>query len=297
MTDIEARRKADEERKALDAYLGKNIRLEKPTSSLMKSTSEWLNHPIIREVLPIWLLRKNGPDFPVEADHTLGLSPAFDQVIPPARVSELIEEERRINTEFDAWIAEGFVSTYTNEDFFQYEPGTVGGIIAYQIREHGFDLTLGVGNEVPKNLTSYDYWKLRSRQSHDFEHILTGGQFNSLGEVAITWSRVANQTRHLSPDLAAAVNPYQAFAGLRMVTRAMLHYPETLLPTLRCLEQGIAVGIASPPFWFMKWEEVFHMTPADARVHFGVPPVEEVDTHREAILFRQDPEDIALAAE
>ena len=63
---------ADKERAALDAYLGKNIRLEAPTSSLMKSTSEWLNHPIIREVLPIWLLRKNGPDFPVEADHRFG---------------------------------------------------------------------------------------------------------------------------------------------------------------------------------------------------------------------------------
>ena len=288
---------ADKERAALDAYLGKNIRLEAPTSSLMKSTSEWLNHPIIREVIPIWLFRKNGPDFPVEADHTLGLSRAFDEVVPPSRVAELLEEERRINPEFDAWVNEGFVSTYDNEFFNQFEPGTVGGMIGYQIREHGFDLTLGVGNEIPEKMTTLEYWKIRTRQSHDFEHILTGGQFNSLGEVAITWARVANQSRHLSPELAGAVNPYQAFAGLRMVTRAMIHYPETLVPTLRCLEQGIAVGLASPPFWFMKWEEVFHMSPAEARQHFGVPAIEEVDTHHEAILFRQDPEDIALAAE
>ncbi len=288
---------ADKERAALDAYLGKNIRLEAPTSSLMKSTSEWLNHPIIREVLPIWLLRKNGPDFPVEADHTLGLSKAFDDVVPSARLAELLEEERRINPEFDAWVAEGFVSNYDNEHFNQYAPGTVGGMIGYQIREHGFDLTLGVGNQVPDNMTTLEYCKIRGRQSHDFEHILTGGQFNSLGEVAITFGRVANQARHLSPELAGAVNPYQAFAGLRMVTRSMIHYPETLVPTLRCLEQGIAVGLASPPFWFMKWEEVFHMTPAEARAHFGVPPITEVDTHHEAILFRQDPEDIAMAAE
>lgn len=297
MADLDVRRKADEERKALDAYLGKNIRLEPPTSSLMKSTSEWLNHPIIREVIPIWLLRKSGPDFPVEADHTLGLSSAFDQVIPPARLAELLEEERRINPAFDAWVSEGFVSTYDNEHFNQYAPGTVGGMIGYQIREHGFDLTLGAGIHVPENMTALEYWKVRTRQSHDFEHILTGGQFNSLGEVAVTWGRVANSARHLSPELAAAVNPYPAFAGLRMVTRAMIHYPETLVPTLRCLEQGIAVGLASAPFWFMKWEEVFHMTPAEARVHFGVPAIEEVDTHHEAILFRQDPEDIALAAE
>ncbi len=297
MPDLEAQRKANAEREALDAYLGKNIRLAAPTSSLMKSTSEWLNHPIIREVLPIWLLRKNGPDFPVEADHTLGLSKAFDEVVPQTRVAELLEEERRINPDFDAWIAEGFVSTYTNEDFFQYAPGTVGGLIAYQIREHGFDLTLGVGNDLPTEMTTMEYWKIRSRQSHDFEHILTGGQFNSLGEVAVTFGRVANQSRHLSAELAGAVNPYQAFAGLRMVTRAMIHYPETLVPTLECLQQGIAVGLASPPFWFFKWEEVFHMTPEEARAHFGVPAISEVDTHEEAIVFRQDPADLAQAAE
>lgn len=39
------------------------------------------------------------------------------------------------------------------------------------------------------------------------------------------------------------------------------------------------------------------MTPAEARMHFGVPAIEEVDTHHEAIVFRQDPEDIAMAAE
>lgn len=287
----------DEERAALDAYLGKNIRLGEPTSSLPLSTSEWLNNGKIREVLAIWLLRKNGPDFPVEADHTLGLSTAFNEVVPPEKVNALLDEERRKNPELDAWFREGFISTYDNEFFNQFAPGTVGGMIGHQIREHGFDLTLGVGNAIPKDMNSLAYWSIRGRQSHDFEHILTGGQFNSLGEVAITFGRVANQSRHLSPELAAAVNPYQAFAGLRMVTRAMLHYPETLTQTLRCLEQGIRVGRESPPFWFMKWEDVFHMTPDEARRHFGVPEIREVDTHHEAIVFREDPADLAQAAE
>lgn len=287
----------DKERQAIDAYLGKNIRLAQPTGSLPLSTSDWLNSGKIREVLAIWLLRKNGPDFPVEADHTLGLASAFSEIHPPEEVNALLERERKLNPELDAWFEEGFVSTYDNAFFDQFEPGTVGGMIGYQIREHGFDLTLGVGNAVPENMNSGQYWGLRGRQSHDFEHILCGGQFNSLGEVAITFGRVANQSRHLSPELAAAINPYQAFAGLRMVTRAMLHYPETLSQTLRCLEQGIHVGRESPPFWFMKWEDVFHMTPEQARAHFGVPAIEEVDTHREAILFREDADDLAQAAE
>ena len=55
----------------------------------------------------------------------------------------------------------------------------------------------------------------------------------------------------------------------------------------KALELAAATG--RPP--------VQQMTPAEARVHFGAPAIDEVDTHREAILFRQDPEDIALAAE
>src|SRR5690606_32377290 len=85
--------KEDDERKAIDAYLGKNIRRVEPNSSLLQSTSRWLNHGKVREVIPIWLLRKNGPDFPVEADHTLGLATAFSEVVPPAEVAALMEQE------------------------------------------------------------------------------------------------------------------------------------------------------------------------------------------------------------
>src|SRR5262245_47401556 len=51
----------------LEAYLGRNVNLTQSTSSLPQSSSKWLNNGKIRELLPIWLLRRNGPDFPVEA--------------------------------------------------------------------------------------------------------------------------------------------------------------------------------------------------------------------------------------
>ena len=287
----------DEERKAMDAYLGKNIRRVESGSSLLQSTSKWLNNGKIRELLPVWLLRKNGPDFPVEADHTLGMSTAFAEILPEAEVLALFEAEMAINPALDAWVKEGFVSTYRNADFLAYPPGTVGGLIGYQIREHGFDLTLGMGDKIPSNLTSLQYFKLRTRQAHDFEHIISGGQFNSLGEITITFARSANQSQHMSPKLASALNAYMAFAGLRMVTRSMLHYPETWVTALRCLEQGIQVGLASPPFWFFKWEEVFEMTPAEARRHFGVPETEFVESEQASVIFREDPPMLATAAE
>jgi len=287
----------DDDQKKMDAYLGKNIRKVEPTSSLLQSTSPWLNNGKIRELIAVWLLRKNGPDFPVEADHTLGMAAAFGEVLPDAEVLALFEAEMAIDPKLDAWVKEGFISTYQNEDFLSYPAGTVGGLIGHQIRAHGFDLTLGLGNRTPTGLNPLQYFRLRAGQAHDFEHIITGGQFNSLGEIAVTFGRAANQARHFSPKLASALNAYVTFAGLRMVTRSLLHYPQTWVTALRCLEQGIRVGLESPPFWSFKWEEVFEMTPAEARRHFGVPAIDFVESSADSVIFREDPPRLAEAAE
>ncbi|WP_181008335.1 Coq4 family protein [Sphingomonas montanisoli] len=289
--------KAEADRKILDSYLGAGVKRETTDSSLLISSSRYLNNPQIRDIIATWLLRKNGPDFPVEADHTLGLSTAMAQVNPAHETAALMEEERKINPAFDAWLKEGFISTYTNDDFHKYAPGTVGGIISKQIKERGFDIQLGLdlNNFDPSN--AYDYWRVRSRQTHDFEHIITGGQFNSLGEIPVIFGRTVNEATHLSPALASRLAAYTMFAGLRMISRSLLHYPETWPMAMRLLEQGIRVGRESPPFWFFRWEEVFHLTPAEARVHFGMPEAEEIECFREASIFREDPEMMALAAE
>ncbi len=269
-----------------EAYLGKNIRETECASSIPQSSSRWLNNAMVREVLPIWLLRKNGPDFPVEADHTLGLAAAFEQVLPEAEASALFMEELKINPALARHMEEGPAPTWSNEQFLEYLEGTVGGIMGHQIREHGFDLTLGMG-PVPDDLTPFQYFRRRARFVHDFEHIVTGGQFTSIGEIVVTMARVANMTEHLSPKLASAVNAYQTFSGLRMFTRALLHYPEAFATALKCMEQGINVGRSSPPFWEFRWEEVFAMTPADARRHFGMPEVDFIESMRDEAIFRE----------
>jgi ubiquinone biosynthesis protein Coq4 len=276
-----------EQPSGFEAYLGRNVRLVESTGSLLQSSSKWLNNGKIRELLPVWLLRRNGPDFPVEADHTLGMAAAFDDVLPEAEVLALFMEEMALNPGLAKWVEERFVSTWRNEDFLAYPAGTVGGIMGHQIREHGFDLTLGMGDIDWHALNPLQYFRRRSRQAHDFEHILTGGEFTSIGEIVVTMARVANLTEHLSPKLASALNAYQAFSGLRMVTRAMLHYPEAFATALKCVEQGVNVGRRSPPYWLFKWEEVFEMTPADARRHFGVPEVDFIESARDEAYFRE----------
>ena len=281
----------DDERAKLDAYLGKGVRQVETESSLLKSTSRWLNSSAIRDLVAIWLLRKNGPDFPVEADHTLGMAAAVAQVQPAAEVEALIAEERKINPGFDQFFKERFLSRYTNADFDQYAPGTVGGIMGRQIREFGFDLTLGRGDwsTVEAPVSDYEYWRLRNGQLHDFEHIASGGQFNSIGEIVVVFARMANHATHLSPKLAQALNVYLLFTGLRFFTRSLLHYPETWLKAVECVEQGLKVGRESKPIWTYRFEDVMHLTPERAREVLGVKGAYEVDSARESAIFREEP--------
>jgi ubiquinone biosynthesis protein COQ4 len=287
----------ENDKSAVSAYLGKNIRRTRSDSSLLASNSRWLNNSAVREILATWLLRKNGPDFPVEADHTLGMREATEKVIPPSEIEELMVEERRVNPAFDAFMGEGFFSRFRNEDFDQYAPGTFGGIIGRQIREFGFDLTLGVDmSKVERPTTNFAFWKLRTGQTHDFEHIAVGGQFNSIGEIVVIFAKAANTSMHVGPELASALNAYLLFSGMRMVSRSLLHYPQTWPKALECLEQGLRVGRASAPMYAYRYEDVFHLTPEAAREKLGVKHAHEVDSEQAAMIFREEAE-LATAAE
>jgi ubiquinone biosynthesis protein COQ4 len=287
----------ENDKSAVSAYLGKNIRRAQSDSSLLASSSRWLNNSAVREILATWLLRKNGPDFPVEADHTLGMREATEQVIPPSEIEELMIAERRVNPTFDAFMGEGFFSRFRNEDFDQYAPGSFGGIIGRQIREFGFDLTLGVDmSKVERPSTNFAYWKLRTGQTHDFEHIAVGGQFNSIGEIVVIFAKAANTSTHVGPELASALNAYLLFSGMRMVSRSLLHYPQTWPKALECLEQGLRVGRASAPMYAYRYEDVFHLTPAQAREKLGVKHAYDVDSEQAAMIFREEAA-LATAAE
>lgn len=279
-------------------YLARGVKIAPAQSSLLASTSPWLNHAVIRELLAVWLLRRNGPDFPVEADHTLGMREAFEQVQSPAAVEALFVEERKINPRLNDWFSEGFISTYGNDDFGTYAPGTVGGIIGAQIRDHGFDITLGRDwKNLPPPASNLEYWHRRNGQTHDLEHVIVGGQFNSIGELVGYFVRLSNLHKYLSPKLASAINAYMLFSAARMIFRAMLHYPETWLKVLECIEQGIKCGLASEPVWEIKYEELLHLTPAEARVKAGIREAYDVDTVEASASFREENLALPVAAE
>ena len=279
-------------------YLARGLMPVETDSSILISSSKYLNNPRLREWLAMILLRRNGPDVPPPAE-MYELLPILDSLRDFDAIEDMFTQERKVNPELDAWFSEGFISTYKIEDFQQYEPGSLGGIFYQQMTAGDYQIQITPWKE-PK--TQLQYYNLRSGQTHDFEHILCGGGFNFMGELVPYWYRLTNVPKHMrNPHLAAEVNMIQIFGSLRYTVRTMLHYPEVWPTAVNAIQRGMKVGQQSDALFMKKLETVFHLPLAEAREALGVRGVEEVDTSQEGAFWASDGETrlepIARAAE
>lgn len=263
-------------------YLLRGVNLLDTNSSVLISSSKYLNNARLREWLALILLRKNGPDYPPQAEmyELLGI---LDQLRDYDRIEQMFHDERKDNSALDAWFEEGFISRYTLHDFAQYEPGSLGGILYAEMTKGDYDLQIVPWTE-PK--TQLDYYNLRSGQTHDFEHILTGGGFNFMGELVPYWYRLTNVPRFIkNQELAAELNLIQLFGSLRYTVRTMLHYPQIWPTAVNSIQRGMKVGQESDALFMAKLEPCFHLPLEEARMALGVRGAVDVDTHRQGEIW------------
>jgi ubiquinone biosynthesis protein Coq4 len=278
-------------------YLSRNIKPVSTASSVLVSSSKYLNHPLIRDVVATWMLRRNGPDWPVEADHAMGLFGAIVSLQDDDHIESLFVAERKKNPRFDAWMEERYISKLNEEDFKKFPPGSCGAIMNRQIVEFGFKIQLGLAPDLLVHSNNYTYYKSRTPQIHDYEHIVTGGSFDSIGEIIPYFARQANLARHVSPELAAELNVHGVLGALRLVSRAGLHYHDIWPLVLDCVARGIRVGQQSEPYFMAKFEDVLHLPPVEARAALGIRGAEDIDSAAASRIFREDADEQAIAAE
>jgi len=266
-------------------YLMRSVAPVGTDSSVLVSSSKYLNSARLREWVATILLRRNGPDIPPPAEMH-----EFLQILHELRDYDAIEAmftaERKVNPALDAWFSEGFISTYAIEDFRGFAPGSLGGIFYRQMTEGDYRIQIVPWQE-PK--TQLDYYNLRSGQTHDFEHILCGGGFNFMGELVPYWCRLTNVPKHIrDPELAGEVNVIQIFGSLRYTVRTMLHYPQVWPTAVNAIQRGMRVGQLSDALFLKKLEDVFHLPLEEARAALGVRGAEDVDTSAEGAFWAAD---------
>jgi ubiquinone biosynthesis protein Coq4 len=263
-------------------FLG-GIRPIETESSTLVSSSKYLNEPAIREWLTTQFLRKNGPDVPPPSDTSNGLIPALARIRDYERLDRLIAEEKEKNPKFRAWLEHKPICRLTADDFARFAPGTLGEIYHRHVVDNGFALNLGW--TFPDMSSDREYILFRSGQLHDFDHILTGGGFNTLGELLPFFLRMTNLHPHMSAELAHELLPVHVFGGFRMVFRSALHYPETWLTVLDLMQRGFDIGLNSECQLMADLESAFPLPLDEARAALGVRGAQDVDTEAASRIF------------
>lgn len=252
--------------------------------SLLTSSSKYLNNARLREWIALICLRRNGPDLPPFAE-LREMMDVLTQLRDHDRVEYLFREERKINPALDQWFEEGFLSSPTTvADYQQYGPGSLGGTLFAQFAGK---------YEVEINKTQWDnthsqfeFFRRRQIQTHDFEHFLTGGSVDEIGELVPSWFRMTNIPRYIhDQELAAELLIINLLASLRYTVRTLLHYPQVWMDCVDAIQRGMHAGQASDAL-FMKRVEPYLALPLDeARAALGVRGVVERDTGRVSAIW------------
>jgi ubiquinone biosynthesis protein COQ4 len=272
-----------EEIQSNSSYFLGAIRHVATNSSLLVSSSKYLNDAQVRDWLVTQFLRRNGPDVPAYSDTSNGLIPALARLRDVEKLDRLIAEEKEKNPKFRAWLEKQPVCRHTKEDFAEYAPETFGGIYHRHVVAQGYLMNLGW--KIPDVMSDREYILFRSGQMHDFEHILTGGGFNTLGELLPLFLRLSNFHAHFSLDLASELFPLYVFAGVRMVMRSALHYPETWPTVLDLIQRGLHIGQNSECLLMAEIESAFHLPLDEARRALGVVGAVDIDTEAASRIF------------
>lgn len=243
----------------------------KTESSVLVSSSRWLNDGRVREWISTENLRRNGHDYPLLYGLPT-LMQAVDEVRDVEDAERLVADERRRNPAFDRWLNEGFVSTYSKDDLKAYPEGSIGRQLFEYMDE--FDLSPELNSRILDNpdwkpANTLDYWNLRMGQTHDAYHILGEVGFGSVAEYFITGVITGNVFRHLGAELAGALMTVNTLIMFPWMTRTMLHYPGAWPDLWRNLSYGYEVGQQSDMLFTSKFEDIMHLTPADARAALG----------------------------
>ncbi|TZG29383.1 Coq4 family protein [Sphingomonas montanisoli] len=263
-------------------YLMTRVKTPETRSSVLISSSPFLNHAGLRDWVATHYLRKNGPDRGNEGDTADGLIPALNSMTDVPKIERLIDEEREKNPAFRDWVDEAYIAPHSADFFKGYPEGSFGHRY-WSVIDGGYQPNLAREMIVPKS--RYEFIRFRFGQIHDFEHLIAGGGFNTLGELMPYFVRLSNVHRHLSSELAGELTRFYVLGGYRFPVRAGLHYPQIYMTVLELQMRGIRIGLESDPIFMAKFEDVLHLPLPEARAALGVRHAEDLDTEEASRIF------------
>lgn len=264
-------------------YLQRGRQKVETTSSVLISSSKYMNDFRIREWVMTQCLKRNGRDYPV----TYGIPSLIDavrEVQDHERIEELFNEARRGWPEFDKWLDERWLARLTRDDMASCPEGSVGGIWYKWLASAGMQVDI-IPTFEPRS--GFEYFFLRGVQVHDIMHILSGGGFDGIGEIMPAFLKYGNLFRHFTPELAGLLNVQNTLLTIPMFMRGPLHYPELTLRMFELSHYAMKVGEQSDALFLPRYEDWLDLPLEEARRKFGVRGARTIDTSRESAYWSE----------
>jgi ubiquinone biosynthesis protein COQ4 len=282
-------------------YFNGGIRKIDTESSVLVSSSKYLNNQELRHLVAQEMLRRNGPDMPNTA-----YIPEVAQILMMLedfpRILALFEEEKARLPKFKEWCDKKALADFKKDEVKDCAPGTLGAALYDFMVNSGYELDIFYREiQVVNDLTFY---LRQTALTHDIEHMVSGFGPNHGGELALLSANMHSKARYFHPELAAFFSRVQAYLKAKTVMKDALHYPEAMTLHMEAEYQGAVQGRNwAYPMMLADWRGMVDWQMADIRAELNITPVPEpglwADTNRlaEDPVIANDDLPTAIAAE
>jgi len=252
-------------------YFNGSIRTVETESSVLISSSRYLNNSELRRLIAQEMLRRNGPDLPNTA-----YIPEVAQLLMSledfGRIMTLFEEEKARLPKFREWCDNRALSDFKKDEVKDCAPGTLGAALYNWMTTSGYELDLFYREiQVVNDLTFY---LRQAALNHDIEHMVTGFGPNHGGEVALLNANLHSRSRYFHPELSNFFNRIQFYLKAKTIMKDGLHYPEAMAVNLDAEYHGAVQGRNwNYPIMLADWRKMVNWQMADIREELGITPL------------------------
>ncbi|MBM70571.1 MAG: hypothetical protein CME43_13970 [Haliea sp.] len=237
------------------------------TTTMLSSTSKYLNHPRLRHWVAVESLRRNGPDM----DHyggPLEIIDIFRELDDVDEINRLFAEARARDSALDAWFEARFLVPHDLQALAELPEGTLGREYQKMLAEQGLQADF---LPFESTATDYDYFHRRHSQTHDIEHLVVGYRYDPLGEFALIAARTTNLLKTFGQELGEHISVVSTLLVATGMSRFGCHYPHLLPPLYKALGEGHRIGEQlNTPLFMPRYEDMFEWTVDEVREHLGV---------------------------
>lgn len=253
------------------AYFNGAIRKIETESSVLVSSSKYLNHAGLRTLIAQEMLRRNGPDLPNTA-YIPEVAQILHDLEDMPRIIELFEMEKARLPLFKRWLERRSLSNFTLAETKDCAPGTLGAAIYNFMANSGYQLDLFF-QEI-QVVNDFTFYLRQTALSHDIEHMVSGFGPNHGGEVALLSANMHAKSLYFHPELSNFFSRIAFYLKAKTVMKDGLFYPEAMVVNLEAEYLGAQQGRNwKYPLMLVDWREYADVQIDDIRRELGITPI------------------------